>query len=315
MESRHRRTTPHPGAHGPAEMPALRFGLPSIAQRAPNIQLMTGRNPYDLKFQYMRAPGAVWSGLIVKIVEVKRVLGKGTLAPSPEWATIRDAVLQAIALVDWPPGSGKFTINPTRHGNGVGPIQRRAAKLLDQNGWKAQYPWPIADRTQPGRMDAAYFSSHGLVAFEWETGNIASCHRSINKICLGFHIGAIAGGILALSSNRLYPFLTDRVGNIGEIERYFPLWSATPCDQGVLEIIVVEHDATSSKAPLIRRGRKDGLPGPSALNEVIVLVMTHVVALQTLDDHIAEVELNAYPPPVLFLAHRISSAAAPERIQ
>jgi hypothetical protein len=136
------------------------------------------------------------------------------------------------------------------------PIQKRAARLLDEGGWRAQYRWPIADRSQPGRMDAAYLSSHGLVAFESETGNVASCHRSINKICLGFHIGAIAGGILALSSNSLYPSLTDRVGNIGEIERYFPLWSATPCDQGVLEIIVVEHDAISADAPLIPKGKE-----------------------------------------------------------
>ena len=92
-------------------------------------------------------------------------------------------------------------------------------------------------------MDAAYDSTYGLVAFEWETGNIASSHRSINKIYLGFHIGAIAGGVLALSSNRLYPYLTDRIGNIGELERYFPLWMNTPCDQGVFEIIVVEYPA------------------------------------------------------------------------
>jgi hypothetical protein len=192
----------------------------------------------------------------VKVVEVKRVLGKGMLAPSPEWTHIRETVIQAICRVDWPPGSGKFTINPTKHGNGVTPIQRRAASLLNEGGWRAQYQWPIADRSQPGRMDAAYFSTHGLVAFEWETGNVASCHRSINKICLGFHIGAIAGGILALSSNRLCPYLTDRVGNIGEIERYFPLWSATPCDQGVLEILVVEHDATATDAPLIPKGKE-----------------------------------------------------------
>jgi Restriction endonuclease BamHI len=192
----------------------------------------------------------------VKIVEVKRILGKGSLAPSPEWQQIRKGVIEAIRRVDWPSGSGRFTINPTKHGNGVNPIQRRAARLLNENGWQAQYLWPIADRSRPGRMDAAYASTHGLVAFEWETGNVASCHRSINKICLGFHIGAIAGGILALASNRLYPYLTDRVGNIGEIERYFPLWSATPCDQGVLEIIVVEHDETSPMAPPIPKGRE-----------------------------------------------------------
>ncbi len=103
-------------------------------------------------------------------------------------------------------------------------------------------------------MDAAYVSTQGLVAFEWETGNIASSHRSINKICLGLHIGAIVGGILALASNKLYPYLTDRIGNIGEIERYFPLWASTPCDQGVLEIIVVEHDAISTNVAPIPKG-------------------------------------------------------------
>ena len=187
----------------------------------------------------------------MKIVGVRRVIGKGPLAPSAEWEKIRESVIAALSAVDWPLGSGKFTVNPTPHGNGVQPIQERAAGMLDGKGWEAQRRWPISDIRQPGRMDAAYISSRGLVAFEWETGNIASSHRSINKICLGFTIGAIAGGILAISSRKLYPYLTDRVGNFGEIEPYIPLWSATPCQEAVFEIIVVEHDATNDDVPLI----------------------------------------------------------------
>lgn len=190
----------------------------------------------------------------MKVVAVKRLIGKGVLAPSPEWHRIRETVRHAIEAVDWPVGSGRFTIQPVKHGNGVKPIQDRAAQLLNSEGWMPQVPWPIDDTSRPGRMDAAYMSSAGLVAFEWETGNVSSSHRSINKMCLGLHVGAIAGGLMAVSSNRLAPYLTDRIGNIGELERYFPLWSSTPCDQGVLEILVVEHDNESDDAPLIPKG-------------------------------------------------------------
>lgn len=178
----------------------------------------------------------------MKIVAVKRVIGRGPLAPTPEWKHIRQSVENAVSGFDWPEGSGSFTIRSQKNANGVEPIQKRAANLLNEGGWKAQYPWPIDESSKPGRMDAAFESSHGTVAFEWETGNVSSSHRSINKICLGFYLGALAGGIVALPSNRLAKFLTDRVGNIGEIERYFPLWQNTPCTQGVLEIMVIEHD-------------------------------------------------------------------------
>ncbi len=191
----------------------------------------------------------------MKVVEVKRLIGKGMFAPSKEWHDIRQSAIDGISAVEWPRGSGRFTINPVRKGNGVVPIKEQAAEKLREHGWEPQYLWPIADRSRPGRMDGAYFSSHGLVAFEWETGNIASSHRSINKMCLGLIIGAIVGGIMAVSSNALYPYLTERVGNIGELERYFPLWSATPCDQGILEIIVVEYDAVNDAVPLIPKGR------------------------------------------------------------
>lgn len=193
----------------------------------------------------------------MKVVAVRRLLGKGALAPSNEWLDLRQTVQSAIEAVDWPIGAGKFSIHPTKHGNGVKPIQTRAAELLDGCGWESQITWPIADYKIPGKIDAATQSSAGLVAFEWETGNIASSHRSINKICLGLNLGVIVGGMLAVSSNKLAPYLTDRIGNIGELEPYFPLWSATPCTQGVLEILVVEHDTEDESAPLIPKG-KDG---------------------------------------------------------
>ena len=32
------------------------------------------------------------------------------------------------------------------------------------------------------------------------------------------------------------------------------MWKALPCKQGILEIVVVEHDATSTKVPRIKKG-------------------------------------------------------------
>jgi hypothetical protein len=103
-------------------------------------------------------------------------------------------------------------------------------------------------------MDAAYFGATGIVCLEWETGNVSSSHRSMNKMCLGLLQGAIKAGVLVVPSRALYPYLTDRIGNIAELEPYFPLWEATPCEEGVLEIIVIEHDATSLKVPKIPKG-------------------------------------------------------------
>ena len=112
--------------------------------------------------------------------------------------------------------------------------------------WISEYPWPIGERVLPGNMDAAYsLPGGGLVAFEWETGNISSSHRSMNKMALGLHTGDLRAGILVVPSRKLYKFLTDRVGNVAELEPYFPLWKATPCENGVLEVVVIEHDAES----------------------------------------------------------------------
>ena len=62
-------------------------------------------------------------------------------------------------------------------------------------------------------------------------------------------------------SRKLYHFLTDRIGNVSELEPYFPLWSKVPCSKGILEIVVIEHDAESWDVPRIPKGtdgRADG---------------------------------------------------------
>lgn len=222
----------------------------------------------------------------MKIVRTERLIDKGDFSSLPTWAKAHDEAIKAIAGADWPPGSGKFTIFPesgkkSGEGNGVKPIkdntirmltggkakwsqlmkqrvqERLSSPIIDE--WVSEYPWPVGERekdggSRPGGMDAAYVSEIGLVCFEWETGNISSSHRSINKICLGLLKRSIKAGILVVPSRALYPFLTDRIGNVAELEPYFDLWRATPCDEGVLEIVVIEHDAVSRDVPRIPKG-------------------------------------------------------------
>jgi hypothetical protein len=51
----------------------------------------------------------------------------------------------------------------------------------------------------------------------------------------------------------MYRYLTDRVGNFAELEPYLDLWKAIPCKRGVLEIVAIEHDATSLDVPRITK--------------------------------------------------------------
>lgn len=89
---------------------------------------------------------------------------------------------------------------------------------------------------------------------EWETGNISSSHRSMNKMVMNLAHGLIAAGILVVPSKSFAKYLTDRVGNIDELERYFEMWKSVPCESGILEIVVIEHDAESFDVPRIPKG-------------------------------------------------------------
>ena len=195
----------------------------------------------------------------MKIVHVETLISQGSFPQSSEWLKIQNSAFVAVRAADWPPGSGSFTIYPQSgkkrgQGNGVKPIKNEAISYLRQFGWKINESWPVGERKRPGNMDAAFFSSKGIVAFEWETGNISSSHRSMNKMCLGLLTQKIIAGFLVVPSKKLYPYLTDRIGNFPELEAYLPLWRATPCNEGILEVIVIEQDAESFEVPKIPKG-------------------------------------------------------------
>jgi len=192
----------------------------------------------------------------MKIVREETLLSCGKYASSSEWKKTRKSLYKAIRQVDWPRGSRTFTIYPELgkergKGNGVTPIKLGLMEELNRQGWKLEEPLGIAILKRPGKLDAVLYTDYGPVALEWETGNISSSHRALNKMALGLLKGVLACGILVVPSRELYKYLTDRIGNMAELEPYLDLWRSIPCKQGILEIVAIEHDATSTKVPRI----------------------------------------------------------------
>ncbi len=163
----------------------------------------------------------------------------------------------------WPHGTGKFLIYPESgkargEGNGVVPIKKPCLEHLTTCGWDTETLPSMGDAPlRTGDLDAVKWTPAGCIGFEWETGNISSSHRALNKLLLTFLMGSLVGGFLTVPSNQLKPYLTDRIGNIGELQPYFPLWRAVPVSNAALRIVVVEHDGTSTQVPRIPKG-KDG---------------------------------------------------------
>jgi hypothetical protein len=197
----------------------------------------------------------------VRVVEEVSLVRSGAFAESDEWKKIRKSIHSAVKDVEWPKGSGKFTINPESgkkrgKGNGVKPIKDGLLIDLEKRGWAIEGEAKLdPDSTSRfGNFDAVFDAKGGKVVIEWETGNISSSHRSLNKMALFLLQGKISAGILIVPSRDLYKYLTDRVGNVQELRPYFPMWQTLKIKSGILEIIVIEHDATSVDTPKIKKG-------------------------------------------------------------
>jgi len=199
----------------------------------------------------------------VKIVRREKLVSCGAFEASGQWQQAAADIDQAIADVVWPPGtrSGLFKIFPESgkrrgKGNGVKPIRKSFAQLINQvTGWTTEAPCKLPVVYQPGDIDAFFNTPHGPITVEWETGNISSAHRSLNKLALMLHLNSIAAGVLIVPSKALATYLTDRIANYEELRAYFALWKAVRIRTGLLQIIVVEHDATSNRVCRIPKGR------------------------------------------------------------
>ncbi len=196
----------------------------------------------------------------MKIVEQVDVICRGRTDQLEIWKRACSNIEQAIALIDWPHGSGIFKLNPgtTKNANGVMPIKTPGIIKLKELGWQTErLPNELAG-VKMGNLDAILESKEGVIGFEWETGNISSSHRAANKIIHAMLNGGLVGGILVVPAESMRRYLTDRIGNITELRPYFPVWSAIQLNAGVFRVIVVEHDELDSKVPLIPKG-KDGM--------------------------------------------------------
>jgi hypothetical protein len=195
----------------------------------------------------------------VKIVKIKNPISCGPFVKSTAFKKINKQIEKAIISVQWPPNSKSFTIHDEpgkkrNQGNGVKPIKDACMTYLKSKGWAMETPVNIASRVRPGPMDATLPVGKQLFCVEWETGNISSSHRALNKMAIGLMNKILIGGVLILPTRSLYKYLTDRVGNFSEIEPYCSLWESVKIKNGYLAIIAVEHDNASKKVPRIPKG-------------------------------------------------------------
>lgn len=199
---------------------------------------------------------------------------QGDVISSTDWKDMHESYVRSIESIDNPRGSGKLCLrrkvrlpNGQWSRNGVGYLRTRFLEhIRDVEGWEAEGIVDLKrDREQPpirlypslepyrepitsdfGGFDlvTSAIAEGTNIAIEWETGNISSSHRSMNKLAIALGAGIVQVGVLILPSRSLYEHLTDRIGNISELSGYLSMWEGlkSTVTRGLLAITVVEHD-------------------------------------------------------------------------
>src|SRR5271157_4400894 len=122
----------------------------------------------------------------MKILQVKDLIYRGTFPGSELVVKIFAEIRESIICVKWPPGSDKFTLYPEKKRNGVITIKHSCMEFLREKGWDLEKKVHLGSRLKPGKVDAVKTLPDGrFFALEWETGNISSSHRALNKLAIG----------------------------------------------------------------------------------------------------------------------------------
>jgi len=198
---------------------------------------------------------------------------KGGVLSEKDWRIFHESYLKCIESIDHPSGSGSLKLRKKLkrpdgqwQRNGVNYLKHRFLNHMQTDeGWIPEGQVDLsADREQPslslypslepyrepitssfGGFDFVTEGDDGSkVAIEWETGNISSSHRSMNKLVIALKSGILDIGVLIVPSRALYEHLTDRIGNISELSGYLAMWAdaGETVDRGLLAVTVVEHD-------------------------------------------------------------------------
>ncbi len=202
---------------------------------------------------------------------------QGDVISTVAWRNAHESYTRAIGLIDNPRGSGQLTLRriskDKKSRNGVTYLKHRFVEHMRNETWLTEAPvalrsgrehptlktFPdLQDHVEPvsasfGGFDFMSTTPDGLrVAIEWETGNISSSHRSLNKLSLALSNGDIQVGVLIVPSREMYFHMTDRVGNIAELSPYLAFWERTKemVTRGLLAVSVVEHDQLSDDETL-----------------------------------------------------------------
>jgi hypothetical protein len=204
---------------------------------------------------------------------------QGNVISSADWKAVHESYVRSIGSIEHPRGAASLTLrrkvrmpNDKWQRNGVGYLRSNFLKHMQETEkWQAEGGVDLGrDRVQPpiklypslevyrepitsdfGGFD---FVTKGpdetRVAIEWETGNISSSHRSMNKLAIALTNGIVEIGVLIVPSRNLYEHLTDRIGNIGELSGYLSMWESlkSSVSRGLLAVTVVEHDALTDDA-------------------------------------------------------------------
>ncbi|WP_195759619.1 PDDEXK family nuclease [Burkholderia pseudomallei] len=207
------------------------------------------------------------------------VFDKGEVLVRPDWSAIHESYVRSIQGIEFPMGTGTLTLRKRFkrpdgqwERNGVGYLKRNFLRhMIEVEQWAPEVGFDLGqDWTPPtlrlypglqphqepitsdfGDFDFVTRGPNGThVAIEWETGNISSSHRSVNKLAIALIAGKIDVGVLIVPSRALYEHLTDRIGNVGELSGYLTMWRDLEprVERGALVISVVEHDALTEDA-------------------------------------------------------------------
>jgi hypothetical protein len=167
-------------------------------------------------------------------------------------------IIASICAVVWPRGSDRFVINSAeRLSNGVVPIKDSCYVKLERSYlWFREKPLGVLqdEKKKGGPIDVykEFRRSSGgpwRVGLEFETGNISSAHRSMNKLLLGLERRELDLGAILTPMKSLAEYLTDRVSNYEELEPYFELAEGHP-----FMFIGFRSDAYDGGVPLIPKG-------------------------------------------------------------